>query len=171
MTAPAFKEMRERSYGRIVMTKSGSGIFGNAGRANYASAKTGLVGMVNVLKLEGLKRNIKRNVVAPVAGTRLTRDIVPQDVFDRMKVEYVTPLVLYLCSEKCRDTGLIVNAGFGHCSRSALLTAPGVCLPDGITIPAPEVVMENRDRITGLANARTFDQFKETITDFDRPDE
>ena len=102
VTAPAFKEMRKRSYGRIVMTTSGSGIFGNVGQANYASAKMGLVGLTNVLKLEGLKRNIKSNVVAPIAGTRLTRDVVTPELFDKMKVEYVTPVVLYLCSERCQ---------------------------------------------------------------------
>lgn len=171
VTAPAFKEMRKRSYGRIVMTASGSGIFGNVGQANYASAKMGIVGLTNVLKLEGLKRNIKCNVVAPIAGTRLTRDIVPPDLFDKMKVEYVTPLVLYLCSEKCRDSGVIINAGFGHYSRSVMSTAPGVDLADGGAVPTPEDIMENWDRIMDPGRGRTFDQFKDALTDFGRLEE
>ena len=150
------------------MTTSGSGIFGNVGQANYASAKMGLMGLTNVLKLEGLKRNIKSNVVAPIAGTRLTRDVVTPELFDKMKVEYVTPVVLYLCSERCRDSGLIINAGFGHYSRSVMLTAPGVSLTDGRGIPTPEDVMENWDKIMDLDNARIFDQFKDAFTEFGR---
>jgi len=168
VTAPAFKEMRKRSYGRIVMTTSGSGIFGNVGQANYASAKMGLVGLTNVLKLEGLKRNIKSNLVAPIAGTRLTRDVVTPELFDKMKLEYVTPVVLYLCSETCRDSGLIINAGFGHYSRSAMLTAPGVGLTDGHAIPTPEDVMDNWDRIMDLDKARIFNHFKDAFTEFGR---
>ncbi len=166
VTAPAFKEMRKRSYGRIVMTTSGSGIFGNVGQANYASAKMGLVGLTNVLKLEGLKRNIKSNMVAPIAGTRLTRNIVTPDLFERMRVEYVTPVVLYLCSERCRDSGLIINAGFGHYSRSVMVTAPGVDLADGPALPTPEDVMENWDRIMDLDGARIFNQFGDAFNEF-----
>ena len=156
VTKPAFIHMMQQGYGRIVMTTSGSGLFGNFGQTNYASAKMGVVGFANVLKLEGAKYNIKTNVLAPIAGTRLTEDVVPPEIFKRMRVEFVTPVVLYMCSEACRDSGIIINAGLGYFSRSAIMTGEGVILSDGEKIPTPEAVMENWSRITSLETPKFF---------------
>jgi NAD(P)-dependent dehydrogenase (short-subunit alcohol dehydrogenase family) len=161
VTKPAFIHMMHQGYGRIVMTTSGSGLFGNFGQTNYASAKMGVVGFANVLKLEGAKYNIKTNVLAPVAGTRLTEDVVPPELFRRMRVDFVTPAVLYMCSEQCQDSGVIINAGLGYFSRSAIMTGEGVILSDGNKIPTPEEVMENWSRITSLENPRFFYQLSE----------
>jgi NAD(P)-dependent dehydrogenase (short-subunit alcohol dehydrogenase family) len=161
VTKPAFTHMTRQGYGRIVMTTSGSGLFGNFGQTNYASAKMGVVGFANVLKLEGAKYNIKTNVLAPVAGTRLTEDVVPPELFRRMRVDFVTPAVLYMCSEQCQDSGVIINAGLGYFSRSAIMTGEGVILSDGNKIPTPEEVMENWSRITSLENPRFFYQLSE----------
>jgi len=161
VTKPAFIHMTHQGYGRIVMTTSGSGLFGNFGQTNYASAKMGVVGFANVLKLEGAKYNIKTNVLAPVAGTRLTEDVVPPELFRRMRVDFVTPAVLYMCSEQCQDSGVIINAGLGYFSRSAIMTGEGVILSDGNKIPTPEEVMENWGRMTSLENPRFFYQLAE----------
>jgi len=161
VTKPAFLHMRDRGYGRMVMTTSGAGLFGSFGQSNYASAKMAVVGLANVLKLEGAKYNIKTNVLSPVAGTRLTEDIVPPEIFRKMRVDFVTPAVLYMCSEKCQDSGMIINAGLGYFSRSAMMTGQGVILSDGDRIPTPEEVMENWGRITSLENPKFFHQFVE----------
>jgi NAD(P)-dependent dehydrogenase (short-subunit alcohol dehydrogenase family) len=161
VTKPAFISMTNQGYGRIVMTTSGSGLFGNFGQTNYASAKMGVVGFANVLKLEGAKYNVKTNVLAPIAGTRLTEDVVPPETFRKMRVDFVTPAVLYMCSEQCQDSGVIINAGFGYFSRSAMMTGGGVILSDRNKSPTPEEVMENWSRITNLENPRFFYQLAE----------
>jgi NAD(P)-dependent dehydrogenase (short-subunit alcohol dehydrogenase family) len=161
MTRPAFIHMVNQGYGRIVMTTSGSGLFGNFGQSNYASAKMGVVGLANVLKLEGAKHNVKTNVIVPVAGTRLTEDIVPPEIFKRMRLEFVTPAVLYMCSEQCQDSGVIINAGFGYFSRSAIMTGEGAFLSDGNKIPTPEEVMENWSKVKSLENPVFFNQLLE----------
>jgi len=161
VTRPAFQNMRENGYGRIVMTTSGAGLFGNFGQTNYASAKMGLVGLANVLKLEGAKYNIKTNVLAPVAATRLTEDVLPPEIFEKMKVEFVTPAVLYMCSELCEDSGVIINAGLGYFSRSAMMTGPGAILSDGKKVPTPEEVMDNWEKITSLDNPKFFNQLND----------
>ena len=161
VTKPAFLHMRDQGYGRIVMTTSGAGLFGSFGQSNYASAKMAVVGLANVLKLEGAKYNVKTNVLSPVAGTRLTEDIVPPEIFRKMRVDFVTPVVLYMCSEECQDSGMIINAGLGYFSRSAMMTGQGVILSDGDRIPTPEEVKENWGRITSLENPRFLYQFAE----------
>jgi NAD(P)-dependent dehydrogenase (short-subunit alcohol dehydrogenase family) len=161
VTKPAFIQMMKQNYGRIVMTTSGSGLFGNFGQTNYASAKMGVVGFTNVLKLEGAKYNIKTNVIVPIAGTRLTEDIVPPELFKMMKVDFVTPAVLYMCSEQCQDSGVIINAGLGYFSRSAIMTGEGVILSNKEKIPTPEEVMQNWDEITSLENPKLFNQLME----------
>jgi NAD(P)-dependent dehydrogenase (short-subunit alcohol dehydrogenase family) len=106
--------MREQQYGRIVLTTSAAGLFGNFGQSNYSAAKLGLVGLMHTLKLEGEKYQVKVNTVAPIAATRLTEDILPPDLFERLKPEFAAPLVLYLCSTACTETGQVFNAGAGY---------------------------------------------------------
>jgi NAD(P)-dependent dehydrogenase (short-subunit alcohol dehydrogenase family) len=119
VTRPAFAAMKERGYGRIIMTTSAAGLSGNFGQANYAAAKMGLVGLMNTLKLEGQKYGIMVNTVAPLAASRLTEDVMPPDPFDRSKPEFVAPLVLFLCSDSCNRTGAIFNTGMGFVNRAA----------------------------------------------------
>ena len=166
VSKPAFINMRENGYGRIVMTTSGAGLFGNFGQANYAAAKMGIIGLTNVLKLEGAKYDIKTNVLAPVAASRLTEDVMPPEFFEKLKPDFVTPLVLYLASEQCQDSGSIINAAIGYFSRTAIVTGPGAILSDGgKKIPTPEDVMDNWDKISSLEGAKTFGQLNEMMAE------
>jgi NAD(P)-dependent dehydrogenase (short-subunit alcohol dehydrogenase family)/acyl dehydratase/putative sterol carrier protein len=153
VTRPAFSKMRETGYGRIIVTTSAAGLHGNFGQTNYSAAKMALVGMMNTLKLEGEKHNIKVNAVAPIAITRLTEDVLPPDLQDKLKPEFVAPLVLYLCSEQCPVTGSIYNAGMGYYSRVAIVTGPGTVIGDGKEVPTPEQVAENLKKIVSLEGA------------------
>lgn len=158
VTRPAFINMRENNYGRIVMTTSSSGMYGNFGQSNYAAAKLGLLGLVNVLKLEGGKYNIKSNLIGPTAATRFTEDVFPPELFAKMKPDFVAPAVLYLCSEDCTDSGMVINAAAGYYSRSAIVTGPGAILSDGVKIPSPEDIKDNWKKITSLDNPEYYYQ-------------
>ncbi|MEW6263128.1 MAG: SDR family NAD(P)-dependent oxidoreductase [Thermodesulfobacteriota bacterium] len=140
VTRPAFIKMREAGYGRIVMTTSAAGLYGNFGQTNYSAAKMGLIGFMNTLKLESDKFNIKVNTIAPVAATRLTEDILPPDMLAKLKPEFVAPMVLYLSSDRCGESGMIFNAGMGYFNRAAVLTGPGAVVGDGTTPPALEEI-------------------------------
>ena len=119
VTKPAWRNMRENQYGRIVFTTSVSGLFGNFGQANYAAAKTGQVGLMHVLALEGQKYGIKVNTISPAALTRMTEDLIRPN--DRPSVderpEHITPATLYLASEQCEVTSYIIHAGNGFYGR------------------------------------------------------
>ena len=154
VTRPAFVKMRENKYGRIILTTSAAGLYGNFGQTNYSAAKMGLVGFMNTVKLEGEKHNIKVNTVAPAAGTRLTEDVLPPDMFEKLKAEFVSPLVLYLCSEQCPVSGAIYNAGMGYFNRAAIVTGPGAVVGDGKEAPAPEAVAATMDKIRSLDGAQ-----------------
>lgn len=109
----AWPYMRKQKYGRIIMTSSNSGIYGNFGQANYSAAKMGLIGLSSTLAIEGNKYGIHSNVVVPTAGSRLTQQVMPQDLVDALKPEFVAPLVLYLCHESCTDTAGVFEAAAG----------------------------------------------------------
>jgi NAD(P)-dependent dehydrogenase (short-subunit alcohol dehydrogenase family)/acyl dehydratase/putative sterol carrier protein len=163
VTRPAFRAMRENGYGRIVMTTSAAGLYGNFGQTNYSAAKMGLVGLMNTLKLEGGKYNIKVNTVAPIAASRLMADILPPELLDKMKPELVAPLVLYLCSESCPVSGKIYNAGMGHYNRAALMTSPGIVIGDGKAVPAVEDVAAAWETILSLKGAREHGQLNDLV--------
>ena len=156
VTRPAFVKMREQGYGRIVMTTSAAGLYGNFGQTNYSAAKMGLIGFMNTVKLEAGKHNIKVNTVSPIAATRLTEDVLPPELFAKLKPEFVAPLVLYLCAEQCPVSGAVYNAGMGYHNRAAMVTGPGAVLGDGGEIPSPEAVASSMDKIKSLENAEEF---------------
>ncbi|MGD8291738.1 MAG: SDR family NAD(P)-dependent oxidoreductase, partial [Desulfobacterales bacterium] len=154
VTRPAMAWMKDSGYGRIVMTTSAAGLYGNFGQTNYSAAKMGLVGLMNTLKQEGKKYNIKVNTVAPIAASRLTEDVMPPDLFERSKPEFVAPMVMYLCSEACRESGAIFNTGMGHFNRAAILTGSTVQLGNPENPPTPEQIQENWAKINSMDGAR-----------------
>jgi NAD(P)-dependent dehydrogenase (short-subunit alcohol dehydrogenase family) len=147
----AWPHLREQSYGRVVVATSTSGLFGNFGQANYSAAKLGLVGLINTLAQEGAKYNIKANAVAPVAATRMTQDILPPEMFEKLTPDYVAPVVAYLCSEEVPDTASVFIVGGGRVQRAALFQNGGVKFSG---VPSVDDVAAKWDEITDLSGAQ-----------------
>ena len=122
--------MKAQNYGRIVVTTSSTGLYGNFGQTNYGAAKLGLVGFMNTLKLEGAKNNIRVNAISPVAATRMTENLMPPEMLEKLKPEFVTPGVIYLVSEDA-PTGTVLTAGAGVFATAKIFETEGVYLGDG----------------------------------------
>ncbi|MEM0953614.1 MAG: SDR family NAD(P)-dependent oxidoreductase [Pseudomonadota bacterium] len=166
-TKAVWEIMREQAYGRIVMTTSSSGLYGNFGQTNYGSAKMGVIGAMNTLCQEGAKYNIHINALAPTAGTRMTEGLIPDKAFELLTPEAVTPAVLYMVSEEGPNRSIIA-AGAGCYSLVKVVETHGVYLapedqtPEGIAAnweaisnPAGEAVpqagFEQTLKFTGMA--------------------
>ena len=141
--------MKEQGYGRIMVTSSSSGLYGNFGQANYGAAKLGVVGFMNTLKLEGQKDNIHINALAPVAWTRMTENLMPAEMEDMLTPERVTPAVVFMCSEGA-PTGKIICAGAGAYTSAAIVETKGVYLGEN---PSAEDVAENWETISKIDDA------------------
>jgi NAD(P)-dependent dehydrogenase (short-subunit alcohol dehydrogenase family)/putative sterol carrier protein len=169
VTRPAMSVMKDNGYGRIVLTTSAAGLYGNFGQTNYSAAKMALVGLMNTLKLEGKKYDIKVNTIAPMAASRLTQDVMPPDLFEKSKPEFVAPAVMYLCSQDCKETGAILNSGMGYFNRAAILTGPTVQLGDADNPPTPEQIHENWDKINAMDGAKEIADANAAILDLISP--
>ena len=147
VTRAAWSHFREQSYGRIVSTSSAAGIFGNFGQTNYGAAKMGIVGMTRVWAQEGAKYNIRANAIAPVARTRMTEEILGP-LIEKVDPALVSPVVAYLASEECAESGEVYSVGAGRVSRIFIAEAPGYFKKD-LTI---EDVRDNWDTIRAEAD-------------------
>ena len=152
VTHAAWSHMRDQSYGRIIMTASAAGIYGNFGQANYSMAKLGLVGFGQTLAIEGRRRNIHVNAIAPIAGSRMTETVLPQALLDALKPEYVSPLVAYLCHEECEETGALFEVGGGYFGKLRWERTEGKTFRLGRSISI-EDMKETWPAITGFDKA------------------
>jgi len=149
-TRAAWPHLREQGFGRVIVTTSTSGLFGNFGQANYGAAKMGMVGLVNTLAVEGARYNVTANAIAPLANTRMTADVIPDD--DRLQLDpaYASPLVVHLASEECHDTGTITLASGGHYARIAFMQGKGVQFDH---VPSVEEMALSWSEITDLTDS------------------
>ncbi|KAK5138181.1 bifunctional hydroxyacyl-CoA dehydrogenase/enoyl-CoA hydratase fox2 [Meristemomyces frigidus] len=151
----AWPYMLKQKYGRIVNTTSTSGIYGNFGQANYAAAKCGILGFSRALAREGAKYNIKVNTIAPNAGTNMTRSIMPEEMVQAFKPDYVAPCVLLLCSDKVPEpaTGRLFEVGSGWVGETRWQRSGGVAFPIDIPL-TPEAVKEKWATILNFDDGR-----------------
>ena len=159
-TKAVWEIMREQNYGRIVMTTSSSGLYGNFGQSNYGSAKMGVIGMMNTLAQEGAKNNIKVNALAPTAGTRMTEGLIPDQAFALMTPETVTPAVLYLVSQDA-PTRTILAAGAGGYAVAKIVETDGIYLDDADQ--TPEAIAEHWDAIANSEPKQLQAGFEQTV--------
>ncbi len=146
--------MRARNYGRIVLTTSSSGLFGNFGQANYGAAKTGMVGLMNVLAEEGRKTDIRVNIISPTAATRMTEELLPKQALDLMRPESITPAVLFLLGENA-PTRTIMGAGAGSFAVIKILESEGINLPRNEW--TPDAIAAHFNEIADMSKAKALE--------------
>jgi len=142
--------MREQNYGRILMTTSPTGLYGNFGQTNYGAAKLAQVGFMNSLKIEGAKNNVHTNTIAPIAATRMTESLIPEAVHSKLAPESVTPAALFLVSAEAPN-GVIMQAEGGRFSVASIVENTGAQLGADAT---PEDIAANYDMISDLEGAK-----------------
>jgi NAD(P)-dependent dehydrogenase (short-subunit alcohol dehydrogenase family) len=146
--------MRERNYGRIVLTTSSSGLYGNFGQANYGAAKAGMVGLMNVLAEEGRKNNIRVNTISPTAATRMTEELLSPQALTLMRPEAITPAVEFLLSEDA-PTRTIIGAGAGSFAVIKVMETEGINLPPSEW--TPDAVAAHFREIADMSTARALE--------------
>ncbi|MGI9372640.1 MAG: SDR family NAD(P)-dependent oxidoreductase [Hyphomicrobiales bacterium] len=149
VTRAVWPLMREQNYGRVIVTTSSSGLYGNFGQSNYGAAKMAVIGLINTLKIEGEKYNVRCNAIAPVAWTRMTSDIFPPDAEEIYQPGKVTPGVIFLASKGAPNGTILATGGSGF-ARAAIVESKGLFLGDNAS---PEAIAENWDEISSLKGA------------------
>ncbi|MDP3737486.1 MAG: SDR family oxidoreductase [Hyphomonadaceae bacterium] len=161
VTKAAWPHMRNANYGRIVMTTSVAGVYGNFGQANYAAAKIGLFGLAQTLAIEGAAKNVLCNTVAPTAGSRLTATVLPKEVLEALKPEYVTPAVVLLGHETCPVSGKLFEVGGGWVSQTRWEQTEGVFFKEDF---AAEDLQARWGEATNFERARHADKISQSKT-------
>lgn len=155
-----WNQMKKQNYGRILMTVSTSGIYGNFGQSNYGAAKMGAIGLMNNLVIEGGKNDIRVNCIAPTAATRMTEDILTPELLEQLKPEYVTPAALYLVSENAPNR-TVLFAGAGYYSKLELRESQGTLLPQAQR--SAEGVAAHFEPISDMSNAFSYTEGREHV--------
>uniref|UniRef100_A0A3Q1EGG2 Peroxisomal multifunctional enzyme type 2 n=1 Tax=Acanthochromis polyacanthus TaxID=80966 RepID=A0A3Q1EGG2_9TELE len=153
VTRAAWNHMKNQKFGRIIMTASAAGIYGNFGQANYSAAKLGMLGLGNTLAIEGRKYNIHCNTIAPVAGSRLTETVMPPDLVASLKPEFAAPLVLWLCHEQCQENGGLFEVGAGWIGKLRWERSRGQIVRKKNKSMTPEAVRDQWDKICDFTDA------------------
>uniref|UniRef100_A0A669Q742 Hydroxysteroid 17-beta dehydrogenase 4 n=3 Tax=Phasianus colchicus TaxID=9054 RepID=A0A669Q742_PHACC len=164
VTRAAWNHMKNQKFGRIIMTSSAAGIYGNFGQANYSAAKLGLLGLSNTIAIEGRKYNIHCNTIAPTAGSRLTQTVMPQDLIDAFKPEYVAPLVLWLCHETCMENGSLFEVGAGWIGKLRWERSLGAIVRVKDQPMTPEAVRDKWEKVCDFNNASKPRSIQESIS-------
>ncbi|XP_054842565.1 peroxisomal multifunctional enzyme type 2 [Eublepharis macularius] len=163
VTRAAWNHMKKQNFGRIIMTSSAAGIYGNFGQANYSAAKLGLLGLSNTLAVEGRKYNIHCNTIAPTAGSRLTETIMPPDMLDAFKPDYVAPLVLWLCHESCQENGGLFEVGAGWVGKLRWERSEGAIVRQKNHQMTPEAVQNKWEKICDFCNSSKPRSVQESV--------
>ena len=142
--------MRAQNYGRIVVTTSSTGLYGNFGQANYGAAKGGMIGLINTLAIEGKRANVFANAVAPMAATRMTEDVAPPEVLAALSPAHVAPVVGHLCSDELTESGSVFVVGGGRVYRVAQFQTKGVTFAE---VPSIEEVGRRWNEVSDLDGA------------------
>lgn len=166
VTRPAWVHMREQGYGRVVNTASNAGIIGNFGQTNYGAAKMGLVGFTRVLAAEGAKSNIKANVIAPIARTRMTEELLGP-LAEKLDPSAVSPIVAWLCHEDCPVTGEIYSASGGRVARFFIGLTHGYYNPELTLEDVRDHFDEIRDETDYLVPQGMGDELREVMKAFE----
>ena len=153
-TKAVWEIMREQNYGRIVMTTSASGMYGNFGQTNYGAAKMAVLGFMNTLVLEGGKNNIHVNALAPTAGTRMTEDLLPAAMLELMTAEAVTAGAIVLCDEKA-PTRTILCAGAGGYATASMYETDGIFMP--VESQNPDAIVAKWDELSDNTNHKALE--------------
>ncbi|URD60362.1 SDR family NAD(P)-dependent oxidoreductase [Sphingomonas sp. KRR8] len=151
-TKAVWDGMRERNYGRIVMTTSSSGLYGNFGQSNYGAAKMALVGFMQTLALEGAKNNVKVNCLAPTARTAMTENLLPPQALELLKPEFVSPALLALVAENA-PTRTILAAGAQGVEAAQITLTKGIAIKGMDDLDAAQVILDRLAEIGDLATA------------------
>lgn len=155
-----WNQMKEQGYGRILMTTSTSGIYGNFGQANYGAAKMGVIGLMNTLCIEGMKSDIRINCLAPTAATRMTEDIMSEEMLAALDPRHVTPAAIYMVSREAPNR-TVMFAGGGTFSKLEIRESKGVFLAEDDR--NADGVAENFSRIADMAEPDHFSHGNEHI--------
>ena len=158
VTRPAWRHFRAQEFGRVINTSSAAGVFGNFGQANYAAVKAGLIGLTRVLALEGAKFNITANAIAPIARTRMTTDLLGK-LADRLDPRLVAPVVAWLVSEDCHESGNIYTVGGGRIARYFVSMSRGWTRTDGEL--TPEDVRDHWEQINNISDSTVPEQLSD----------